>query len=127
MKGILRAGVVAGLVSVVGNLLVWALSKFVAGADFVVAFPGQAPMEVPVFMVALETFVPILLAALGLALLAKLMKQPVLTFQVIAGILAVLSIAGPIGVTATTATKVGLALMHVVAGILVLYIPKLAK
>lgn len=121
-----RGGLLAALVAVAGNLVVYLLARYAGGASFVIPLgPSAPPSELPLFMVLLETAVPVFLAGCGLWVLGKVRREPAGLFRIVAGVLVLLSFAGPFALPTSVdpATRFGLAFMHVVAGIAVLYIP----
>ena len=87
--------------------------------------------------VFISTFVQVLLGAVVFALIIKLAKQPVRTFRIVAVIALLLSLTNPImvangmmpiGVAISTATMLSMMVMHVVAGVIAIFLlPRLAR
>lgn len=113
---VLRAAVPVGLVAAMLNFVVFFAARAV-GVDFVGEFqPGAGIQPIPVPMIGVSTQIG---AVIGSLLLWRLGRRPggVRLFTIIAGLFAVLSVGGPVGlVGASVGTKVALGVMHIVAG-----------
>lgn len=114
--GAWRTGMVAGGIALVVNLAVLAMAGF-AGADMSAQPPGQDAMAVGVAMVAALTAVPVLL---GSALLVALRGRGGKAWRILALlglIVGVTTAPAPFTVEAEGATRVALASMHVITGL----------
>ena len=80
--------------------------------------PDAALEALPATMVIIASAVPAVGATILLAILGKFLAQPIRIFWIISVLFLAISFAGPFTLPATVAllTKIGLALMHVVAG-----------
>lgn len=112
-----RTGLLAAGTALVVNLLVLVVSRAL-GADFLVQqTPDATAAEVTVVMVAVMTVVPVLVAT---ALLLVARRWGARAWRALAAVglaLGLLTVPMPFTVEATTGTQVGLALMHVVVGV----------
>jgi hypothetical protein len=112
-----RTGLTVACLALVANLLVLVASRAL-GADFVVQqTPDAAAAEVTFVMVAVMTVAPVLL---GTVLLLVLRRWGARAWRALAAVglaLGLLTVVMPFTVEATTGTQVGLALMHVVVGV----------
>lgn len=111
----LLAGLKAAVLSLVVNLATLALGR-VAGADLLVTPPGAGTSEVGPATVALMTLGPLLLGTLALVVADRWAARG-WRFLAWAGlVIAVVSVVMPLTVTASTATHLTLAPMHLVVG-----------
>ncbi|GAA5125714.1 DUF6069 family protein [Haloechinothrix salitolerans] len=107
----IAAGVI---VSVVANLVVYLVGK-AAGASFLLIDNGN-PTQIAAVDVIISAAAPLAIGT-ALAVLVSRWWRPVLRVaQVVAAVLALLTIAGPAMAETDTATLVSLGLMHVLAG-----------
>ncbi|MDQ4104901.1 MAG: DUF6069 family protein [Actinomycetota bacterium] len=102
------------VVAAVANLAIL-LIGWVAGASFVVMDAGK-PHEVTAWGVVVTTIPPLVLGTGLAALLARWWPGVLRWAQVIGGGLALLTVAGPMMSDTDGATRLALALMHVVVG-----------
>lgn len=117
-----RAGWLAVVVAAVANAIVFAMEKSLFGLPMLVALiPGTAPAPLPWLLVIGTSVVAAIGATLLLALLVRAQRtpaqRPLRWFQIIAVIVLILSFWGPLTTEADAATKVALAVMHVVAAV----------
>ncbi len=112
-----RAALVAAISAAIANFIVFVVAKNVFGLGLAIPLGGAgSPIEpLPAFMVVIATAVPALAAAGLLALLARFTRRPILVFQIIAAVFALLSLGGPLSLPVDTTTKLALGLMHLVA------------
>ncbi|MFD4366201.1 DUF6069 family protein [Rhodococcus sp. NPDC058521] len=98
--------------SVVGSALIWAL--FTAfGASFEV-LDGESVHEVGLSGVASSAGIPVLVGVTLAALLSYLRVGVIRIAQVVGAVLPLITIAGSVSADTDVATRIGLALMHVV-------------
>ncbi|WP_258725810.1 DUF6069 family protein [Cellulomonas sp. NS3] len=112
-----RTGLVAAGVALVANLLVLVVSRALGADHLVRQTPDAAASEVTFVMVVVMTVVPLLVAT---ALLLPLRRWGARAWRTLAAVglaLGLLTVPMPFAVDATTGTQVGLALMHVVVGV----------
>jgi hypothetical protein len=116
-----RLTVLAG--AVVAAVLLWALFTALTG-DLLVHRAGQAPLRVTAPAV-LATALVVGLAAWGtLALAERLLRRPVRTWRIVAAVVLLLSLAGPLG-GVDAGTKLALATLHATVGaILIAALPR---
>jgi hypothetical protein len=113
-RGLAAAVGIGTAIALAAALLVYVLARL-AGADLVVAPPGQPTGTVNAVSVVMITLV----SGVGALLLALLLRRVVprrarLVFLVLALIVFALSLMGPLGAARETATAVALSIMHVV-------------
>ncbi|MGH3787743.1 MAG: DUF6069 family protein [Pseudonocardiaceae bacterium] len=110
--------ITAGAVTaVVANLAILLIGR-AADASFVVMDAGS-PHEVTAWSVVVATVPPLVLGTGLAALLARWWPGAIRLAQVIGGGLALLTVAGPVMADTDGATRLALALMHVVPGVAV--------
>lgn len=116
----LLIGLLAGLAAGLANLLVYGLGSLF-GAPFLVPMggPGSAAAPLPFFAIVLASAVPALGAALLYWGLGRFTGRATTIFVAIAGLFALLSLAGPLSLPIDLGTRVWLALMHLVAGAII--------
>jgi hypothetical protein len=75
-------------------------------------------------LVAIKSAVPALLVVGLLWVLGRFLRRPLLVFQVIAGVLLLLSLGGPFTIQdASDGTKATMIVMHLVAGVTIIGVP----
>lgn len=119
-KRLLWVGPLAGLSAAVANAVVFLIASAVGAMPLidVSGLTGQGPITMSA--VALESFVPALLATAVFALFGRFTRRPVRNFRVLATVLLVLSFAGPLNIPeAPTVMIASLLIMHVVAAVLI--------
>jgi len=118
MDKIGRAALIGGVLSVVGNLVVFLVAGWLGISLQVTAAPGSStlvPLQIGQVIVA--SLLPALPAGLLLAALARFMRNPWPVFIGISGVFLVLSFAGPINLPTDPANELVLNLMHVVSAV----------
>jgi hypothetical protein len=114
---LLFGGVIAAIVAAVANLIVFFVARDGLDVAFVGDFGGNDVEELSPGLVAFMSAVPALLAAGFLWLLGRFLRRPLLVFQVIAGVVVLLSLGGPFTVEgASDGTKATMVAMHLIAG-----------
>jgi hypothetical protein len=110
----------AGLVAGLANVLLYLLAR-AAGVEFLMPLggPGSALQPLPIFMPFVSSFVPALVAGALYAALGRFVRRPTRAFVLIAAIFLILSFGGPLSLPVTTAVKLALSAMHVVAGVVI--------
>ena len=111
------AGLVAAVGAAVANILLFTIEKTLLGVPFVMPLqgPGSVPEPLPVGMVAIASAAPAIAATVLLAVLGRLVRRPVLVFQIIAVVFLLASLGGPLSLPVDGATRLALIPMHVVA------------
>lgn len=105
----------AAAVAVVANLALFAGGSLL-GADFRVVQDGGAPMTVGVVAIVLATALPLLVAFGAASMAMPRWAHARRALQVLGTVVALASLAGPLGVEAGMGTRLTLSLMHVVTG-----------
>ncbi len=112
-------GIVAGVVSAVGNLIFFFITS-VAGISYMIPIENPDVLEpLPATVVAIASFVPAIGATILFALLGRFLSQGVRIFTIISIVFLVLSFAMPFTLPAAVpmATKIALNVMHVISGV----------
>jgi hypothetical protein len=108
----------AGLIAGLANTLLYLLAR-AAGVAFLMPLggPGSVLEPLPVFMPFVASFLPALGAAAVYAGLSRFVRQPARAFVIVALVFLLLSLGGPLSLPVTTAVKLALSAMHLVAGV----------
>lgn len=117
---LLWVGPLAGLSAAVANAVVYLVALAVGAMPRidVSGLSGQGPITLGA--VAVESFVPALLAAALFALFGLLTRRPVRNFRVLAAVLLALSFVGPLNLPKVPTVMIAsLLIMHVVAAVLI--------
>jgi hypothetical protein len=116
---IVRIMALAALVASAVNLVVWAIAKFALGIPLRIPLgpPGSPIVDLPPIMIIIATVVGLAGGAVLLAILSRLVAQPVRVFTIVASIVLILSFAMPFSLPVDLATRLTLDVMHVVAGL----------
>jgi hypothetical protein len=101
--------------AVAGALLLWTVDGEWAGLDLAVR-QGDTVQHIGPAAVALTALVAGLAAWGLLALLERTVRHPVRTYRIIASIVLLLSLAGPLGSGAGTSSRLVLLALHVTVG-----------
>ena len=118
MDKIGRAALIGGVLSVVGNLVVFFVAGWLGVNLQVTAAPGSSTLvPLQIGPVVAASLLPALPAGLLLAALARFMRNPWPVFIGISGVFLVLSFAGPINLPTDPANELVLNLMHVVSAV----------
>jgi hypothetical protein len=116
----LRRGdrVVAVLAAVIAPVLVWLISTVGFGQHlYQPGFGGSAPQELSIWLVAAVAGIAALAGAGVLALIERVDRRPAQVWLVVSTALLILSLGGPLsGEGISTANKLALVSMHLVAG-----------
>lgn len=113
----LRVTGVIALVSIVANLVAYAVARGL-GADFEVTRPDGATMTVGVPAVILTTLVPLVLGLIALVVAARWGARGWSALAWTGLALGVLTVVMPLSTDAAAGTKAGLAVMHVLSGLI---------
>lgn len=120
LAGLFRASPLAGVLSVVGNLVVYYGAQFAGVSLSVPDGPGSAnlvPLELP--PVVISSLMPAFAAAIVLALLGRLSRSPLRIFRAVAVVVLVLSFIPVFLLPAGIGTQVVLSVMHLVSGLVI--------
>jgi hypothetical protein len=116
----LRRGdrVVAVLAAVIAPVLVWLIATVGFGQHlYQPGFGGSAPQELSIWLVAAVAGIAALAGAGVLALVERVDRRPAQVWLVVSTALLILSLGGPLsGEGISTANKLALVSMHLVAG-----------
>jgi hypothetical protein len=120
VRKLLWAAPLAGVAAAAGNLAIYGLAR--AGFDLPLNMPAMGPNAagpLAAAQVVISSFLPALVAAGLLALVARFTARPVRVFQIVAGVALVLSFGAPFSVPVDTGTRLVLLSMHLVAGLVI--------
>ena len=115
-RSVVRATTLGALAATVLNVALWGIGRAVNASFLVDPALGAPNLQVGVVKVILTTLLPFALGAALLALAARRSRRRITTLAVAAGVLAVVSAAGPLAGAHDTATGLLLATMHVTTG-----------
>ena len=107
------AGIGAGL-AVIANLVVFAIGN--AGAPLRVITNGAKPSDLAVGLVIAASIAPVIVAACGLWVFERFLTNGFRVWAITTMVLALVSIAAPMGLDIDTKSKFALALMHLAVG-----------
>jgi hypothetical protein len=113
----LLVGLGAGLLAGVANVLVYLLGRALFALPFQVPMggPGSPAGDLPLLAIIVTCVVPGLAAALLYWGLGRLTRRASVIFATVAGLFALLSLAGPLTLPIDLGTRLALAAMHLVA------------
>lgn len=115
-RAVWRTGLAAAGIAAAANLAVFALAR-AAGTPFQVRFPGhQAATSVAVGDVLGASLGALAIGTAVAALWLRRLPHGLAAAQVTGAVIALLSLATPLGVHASAGTKEALATMHLIAG-----------
>lgn len=118
-------GLVAAGGAAIANLIFFSITS---GLGIPYQLPLQGPASsleaLPAGMVVIASVVPAIAATILYAILGKFLAQPIRVFRIIATVFLIVSLAAPLTLPVAVAlsTKIGLTLMHVVAGVAIVSI-----
>lgn len=116
LRALWRPGAIAAALATAVNLVILGVGR-VAGISPIVSFgPGAMSTEVGAFEVIVNTLVPFGLGLLLTALVVRRRPHRLRTMQMVAAVIAAVSLIPPLTVDAQIATRIMLAVMHVVVG-----------
>ena len=119
-RGSARTPVAAVLVATAAAVAIWAVAT-AAGAELTVSFgPGQPIQKVTVVNVVVAALVGSLAGWGLLALLRRFTANPRAVWTVIAIVVALVSLGGPLSANASAGTKVSLVAMHLAVATVVI-------
>lgn len=112
-----RAGVITLVVAAVANLLVLVAGR-AAGADMSVAPGGTTDrQEIGYASVLITTVLPLVIGSVALAIATRWGSRGWMTLAWLGLVLGIVTVAMPLGATASTATTFTLVTMHLVVGV----------
>lgn len=111
-----RPALIAGIGALVVNIVVWSVAAL-AGVDFEVTWGSTAPIRIGLVAVTLATILPIVIGGVILALTAPRSARAPTILAWLGLAIGVLTAAMPLAVQADPGTKIALATMHLVTGI----------
>jgi len=123
---ILRAGAIGALIGSIANLIIWFIAL---QTGLTLSVPAMEPsmadasgmMQVPLIAVILATTITTFIGGGVLAIFNRISANPVRLFQIVAGVFVLVSMVGVLEVPAT-GDKISLGLMHIVAGIVAVWV-----
>lgn len=120
IQNLLKIGLFAGLIAALLNLAIFYISKFIGIISNNDLLPDGNPLSIAA--VVLSTLLSGLVASLVLFVLSKFTKNSIKIFSIIGFIFLLVSMAGPFGTpNLPIGMRVTLSLMHIVAGIIIIY------
>jgi len=120
---LLQGALIGIVVALVLNLLLYFLVPAIFGytLEAPLGGPGSEIGPLPVYMVVVATVVPAIVAALLMMLLNRLVARPVRLFRIIAGVVLLLSLAGPLPLPIALGARLTLVAMHVITAAAITY------
>lgn len=124
-----RAAITGALLAATANAIIFLVATGALGLAVEVQMGGpQSPVTpLTVVPVILMSAIPAALAAGLLWLLARFVARPFFVFQIVAAVLALLSLGGPLSLQVGPASKAVLGLMHIVAAVAIVGALRRAK
>lgn len=120
IQNLLKIGLFAGVIAALLNLAIFYISKFIGSISNNDLLPDGNPLSIAA--VVLSTLLSGLVASLVLFVLSKFTKNSIKIFSIIGFIFLLVSMAGPFGTpNLPIGMRVTLSLMHIVAGIIIIY------
>jgi hypothetical protein len=113
-----QAGLIGGATAVVINLILLFVGQTINGGSLMISPPGAtAPQALPFTLVILLSLVPGLVAGLLYAVFKRFMANPRPVFLIVAAVVFVLFLFGPLSSAQSNVAKWILEMMHVGAAI----------
>ncbi|GAB4124620.1 MAG: hypothetical protein Fur005_49400 [Roseiflexaceae bacterium] len=109
------AALIGGGIGAIVNLIILFATRAIGITTWVVTPQSPDPVPVPEIAVLMASFMPSIFAGIVYAIMARFLKQPARIFQIIAVVLAVLSLGSVIPLPVDSTSKVILSIMHFVA------------
>ena len=117
---LLKTGLIAGVVVAFLNILIYLISKSTGIISDTILVSGGVPLTL--FPVVISSIIPGIVAALLLWIISKYSGNPIRVFSVIGWVFLAISIGGPFSAPGLpTGMRISLALMHLVAGVTIIY------
>ena len=116
-RRLLRGGIIAAVLAVVANLVVYAVARGLFDVSFVMRYegPDASPGRLPVGWVVVVSVVAAVVATALVWVLGRVSSRALTVFRIVAAVVLVASLGGPLTVEdASTSTRVALGVMHVV-------------
>ena len=118
-----RAALLAAILAAVANAVVLTIEKNVFKLPMLVTtVPGTNLTPLSYLMVIEVSAAVAIAAALLLIFLARFVAHPIRWFQIIALVILVLSLAGPLSIPVDMATRMALGAMHLVAALVIVWV-----
>jgi hypothetical protein len=109
--------------AVSANLAVFTIAKELLHVPFIMPLrPEAPPVPLPMSMVMMASAIPAIGATLWYGILWRFVPRAAFVFRIASAAFFILSMAGPFSLTADISTKVSLALMHLIAGVCIVYV-----
>ena len=117
----LGVGLVSGLVAGIANLILFFISRALFSLPYLVPMggPTSPAVDLPVFAVIVASTIPAIGAALLYWALGRFTSRATTIFVAVAVVFGLLSFGGPASLPIDLGTRIALALMHVVAGVII--------
>jgi hypothetical protein len=119
---VLPLAAIGGAAAAVANVAIALIAPSIIGTALALPMNPSEPQNLqalPVFMVAIASFIPAFAAAGLLLLLSRFVKNALQVFTIVAVVFLLLSFGGPMTLPVAIGMKLTLSLMHLVAGLLI--------
>lgn len=115
-RRLLLLALIGGVTGAVINAAIALIAPVLIGGAVQVSQPGSAVLQdLPLPAVIAASIIPAFVAAGVLWLLGRFTKAPIQIFQIIAVVIALLSLISPFGIPVSLGSQLTLCLMHIVA------------
>ena len=115
-RRLLPLALMGGAIGAVVNAAIALIAPALIGGAVQVSQPGSTVLQdLPLIAVIAASIIPAFVAAAVLWLLGRFTKTPVQIFQILAVVLALLSLISPFGIPTSLGAQLTLCLMHIVA------------
>ena len=117
-RRLLPLALMGGAIGAVVNAAIALIAPALIGGAVQVSQPGSTVLQdLPLIAVIAASIIPAFVAAAVLWLLGRFTKTPVQIFQILAVVLALLSLISPFGIPTSLGAQLTLCLMHIVAAV----------
>ena len=121
IQNLLKTGLIAGVVVAILNVTIYLISKGTGIISDTILLAGGEPLTL--FPVVISSVLPGVVASLLLWGISKYSANPMRIFSVIGWVFLVISMGGPFSAPGLPAgMRISLALMHIVAGVIIIYL-----
>jgi len=117
---LLKNGLLAGIIAGTLNVVIYFIAKQMSWVSNSVLLPGGKPLTL--LPIIFSSVIPSILAAVTLFALDRMSDNPISIFTIIGIVILLLSLGGPFSIPRLpTSTRLTLALMHLIAGGVIIY------
>ncbi len=111
-----KGAAIGAAIAVIANVIVFAIANSGAPVQ-VISGNDTVPSDLPIGPVIVASIMPIVVGAIGLWLLERFRPNGFRIWTILALVLAVVSIGGPLSLDIDTGSQVALTIMHLVVGV----------